>query len=136
MTAPAFSPETSLQQLKQARLYLLRLHKALLDAEKMTYELAHGPIANNMAFFGLVLDHEWFQWLRPMSGFIAEVDEAIGDKKNPITAEVAVGYLERVVTFVVVDPTGERHVQKYYEAIERDPDVARLHVELLQILQV
>ncbi len=136
MTAYSFSPETALQQLKQARLHLLRLHKALLEAEKMTYEMAHGPIASNMAFFGLVLDHEWFQWLRPMSGFIAEVDEAIGDKKNPITAEVAVIYLERVVTFVGVDPTGDQNFQKYYEAIERDPDVARLHVELTQILRV
>jgi hypothetical protein len=135
MTANSFAPDSSLQQLKQARLQLLRLHKALLEAEKMTYEMEHGRIASNMEFFGLVLEHEWFQWLRPMSGFIAEVDAAIGNKKSPITAEVAVVYLERAVTFVVVDPNGDHHSQKYYDAIERDPDVARLHVELIEVLQ-
>jgi hypothetical protein len=135
MTANTFNHETAIDQLKAARRQLLRLHKALLDAEKITYEIEHGPIASNMEFFGLVLEHEWFQWLRPMSGLIAEVDEAIGNKKDPIAPHHAVAYLERVYTLIVVDPTGAYHAVKYYEAIERDPDVARLHVELVEIFQ-
>lgn len=138
MTASAFSPDfnsdRAIEQLKQVRMGLLRLHKALLDAEKVTYEQEHGRIKTNMEFFGLVLEHEWFQWLRPMSGLIAEVDEAIGSKKTPITADHAVGYLERAYSLVIVDPNGNGHAQKYYEAIERDPDVARLHVEVTQVL--
>jgi hypothetical protein len=136
MTATSFSPDDrAIAQLKQARLQLLRLHKALLDAEKNTYEITHGPIASNMEFFNLVLNHEWFQWLRPMSGLIAEVDEAIGNKQAPIAPDTAVIYLERTYTLVIVNPTANDHALKYYEAIERDPDVARLHVELTQVLQ-
>jgi hypothetical protein len=135
MSTSAFSPDSSIQQLKQVRLQLLRLHKALLEAEKMTYEYEHGRIGSNVEFFGLVLEHEWFQWLRPMSGLIAEVDEAIGSKKSPITPEVAIVYLERTVVLVEVDPNGDVGGQRYYEAIERDPDVARLHVELTTVLQ-
>ena len=139
MTASSFSPDFdangAIDQLKQVRMGLLRLHKALLDAEKITYEQEHGRIKNNMEFFGLVLEHEWFQWLRPMSGLIAEVDEAVSSKKTPITADSAVVYLERAYTLVVVDPNGDDNTQKYYEAIERDPDVARLHVEVTQVLQ-
>lgn len=136
MTANTFSHDRAIDQLRQTRLQLLRLHKALLDAEKNTYEITHGPIASNMEFFNLVLNHEWFQWLRPMSGLIAEVDEAIGNKQAPIAPSTAVVYLERTYTLIVVDPTGTGHAVKYYEAIERDADVARLHVELTQILQV
>ncbi|MBE9032882.1 hypothetical protein IQ266_24400 [filamentous cyanobacterium LEGE 11480] len=135
MTASAFSPDTAIEQLKQVRMGLLRLHKALLDAEKITYEQANGRIANNMEFFGLVLNHEWFQWLRPMSGLIAEVDEAVGNKKSPITADIAVRYLEQVTQLVAVHPTDKGNALKYYEAIERDPNVAQLHVTLTQILQ-
>jgi hypothetical protein len=135
MTANSFSPDASLEQLKQARMQLLRLHKALLEAEKMAYEIEHGRIKSNMEFFGLVLEHEWFQWLRPMSGLIAEVDEAIGNKKSPITPEAAIFYLERTVTLVEMNPNGHHQAQKYYEAIERDPDVARLHVELVEVLK-
>lgn len=135
MTASSFSPDSAIEQLKQVRMGLLRLHKALLDAEKVTYEMEHGRIKNNMEFFGLVLNHEWFQWLRPMSGLIAEVDEAVGSKKTPITSEAAVNYLEQAYALVVVDPNGDGNAQKYYEAIERDPDVARLHVEVTQALQ-
>jgi hypothetical protein len=135
MTEYFFPADTAIQQLKQARLQLLRLHKALLEAEKITYEMTHGRIASNMEFFGLVLEHEWFQWLRPMSGFIAEVDEAIGNKKQPITDAMAIVYLERTTTIIAMNPNSDDHTQKYYEAIERDADVARLHVELIAVLQ-
>jgi hypothetical protein len=135
MTASSFSPDLAIAQLKQARMGLLRLHKALLEAEKITYEQNHGRIKNNMEFFGLVLNHEWFQWLRPMSGLIAEMDEAMGNKKQPITSDAAVAYLEQTDKLISVNPTAKGHALKYYEAIERDPDVARLHVELTQILQ-
>ena len=114
---------------------LLRLHKALLEAEKASYEHEHGRIKNNMEFFGLVLNNEWFQWLRPMSGLIAEVDEAMGNKNEAITADSAITYLESIQKLVIVNPTDKGDALRYYEAIERDPDVARLHVELAQILQ-
>lgn len=135
MNASGFSPDLVLQQLKDVRLRLLRLHKALLDAEKETYEAEFGRVRTNVEYFHLVLEHEWFQWLRPMSGLIAEVDEAIGSKKSPITPELAIVYLERTVVLVEVDPNGDVGGQRYYEAIERDPDVARLHVELTTVLQ-
>jgi hypothetical protein len=135
MADNAFSPDLALQQLKDVRLRLLRLHKALLDAEKETYESAFGQIRTNMEYFQLVLEHEWFQWLRPMSGLIAEVDEAIGDKQAPITPEAAIVYLERTVVLLEMNPNGAGNQQKYYEAIERDADVARLHVELTEVLR-
>jgi hypothetical protein len=39
---------------------LLRLHKALLDDERVSYERVHGRIPSNGAFLQLVLEDAWF----------------------------------------------------------------------------
>ena len=54
---------------------LLRLHKALLDGERVSYERVHGRIPTNGAFFQLVLGDAWFAWLRPLSQLMARFDE-------------------------------------------------------------
>jgi hypothetical protein len=46
---------------------LLRLHKALLESERVGYERANGRIASSQAFLQLALQDEWFAWLRPVS---------------------------------------------------------------------
>jgi len=46
---------------------LLRLHKALLDSERTTYEAVHGRILSPGAFLQLVIHNEWFTWLQAMS---------------------------------------------------------------------
>src|SRR6185295_4772520 len=54
---------------------LLRLHKALLDDERVSYERVHGRISSNGAFLQLVLEDAWFTWLRPLSQVMAKLDE-------------------------------------------------------------
>ena len=53
---------------------LLRLHKALLDDERVSYERVHGRIASNGEFLQLVLGDAWFAWLRPLSQLMAKLD--------------------------------------------------------------
>ena len=113
---------------------LLRLHKALLDAEKVTYEQRYGHISSNTQFFGLVLEHEWFSWLRPMSRLIADIDEAFASKEA-MTTDVARTFLAQAAQLLQPNPTGKTSERKYYETIERDATVAKLHVELSQLLQ-
>ena len=47
-------------QVDQLRLALLRLHKALLDDERVSYERVYGRISTNGEFLQLVLGHAWF----------------------------------------------------------------------------
>lgn len=54
---------------------LLNLHKVLLDFERAHYEKKNGPISSNNEYFGLVVNHEDFQWLRFLSELIALLDE-------------------------------------------------------------
>lgn len=60
---------------------LLNFHKALLDAEKASYEEKNGPISDNGEYFQLVVNHDDFKWLRSLSEMIAQLD-LITDKAN------------------------------------------------------
>ncbi|HQV47302.1 MAG TPA: hypothetical protein PL109_12760, partial [Nitrospira sp.] len=66
---------------------LLRLHKALLDSERVSYERVHGRIETNGAFFQLVLGDAWFAWLRPLSQLMVKIDELSEEKEIPDRAE-------------------------------------------------
>jgi hypothetical protein len=108
-----FSGLEEIQRLKQARLQVLRLHKALIDAERDAYERQHGRVASNLEFFNLVMNHEWFVWLQPMTQWIVAVDEAVAQK----------------------DPVITMHQAQACMVIDRVPAVARLHEELCLILE-
>src|SRR5579859_3824916 len=54
---------------------LRALHKALLDALRVSFEKLHGRIEGPGAFLQLVLHDPLFAWLRPMSALIAELDD-------------------------------------------------------------
>jgi hypothetical protein len=80
--------DLSFQRLREVRAALLRLHKVLLNSERDVYEQLHGRIQSNGQFFQLVLEDEWFSWLRPFSQFIVQIDEALS-AKEPITLDRA-----------------------------------------------
>lgn len=129
-----FSSLEDIQRLKQARLQVLRLHKALIDAERDAYERQHGRVASNLAFFNLVMNHEWFVWLQPMTQWIVAVDEAVAQKDPVITVDQAQVFLQDVV--VLLETEGDRAtIDRYCMVIDRVPAVARLHEELCLILE-
>ncbi|MBE9160142.1 hypothetical protein IQ265_25435 [Nodosilinea sp. LEGE 06152] len=72
---PAFAP------LRDFRPLLLKAHKILMDAEKDRYEANHGAIATKGDYLRLVLSHEQFSWLRPISQLIVQIDEVLMSKQ-------------------------------------------------------
>jgi hypothetical protein len=72
---PAFAP------LRELRSLLLKAHKILMDAEKDRYEATYGAIANKGDYLRLVLGHEHFSWLRPISQLIVQLDEVLMAKQ-------------------------------------------------------
>src|SRR4029434_1345099 len=59
------------------RTALLTLHKAVLDAERLRYERAHGPIENPGQALRLVMEDPWFTWLQPLAELIIQADERL-----------------------------------------------------------
>ncbi|AFZ20436.1 hypothetical protein [Allocoleopsis franciscana] len=121
------------QRLREVRAALLRLHKALLNSERDSYERLHGRIQSKGEFFQLVIQDEWFSWLRPFSQFIVQIDEALS-AKEPITLDKANELLTEVRSLISPAEEGTLQQQRYFQAIQRDPNIALMHADVSRLL--
>lgn len=64
---------------------LRAFHSALLDFAKGEYEFLHGPVGGPFALYSLVMNDPAFQWLRPLSGLMATLDEVLDQKDTTLT---------------------------------------------------
>lgn len=133
MSADNLTLDFILQRLRNVRSLLLRLHKALLESERIAYEQIHGRIKSSGEFFRLVIDHEWFSWLRPISQFIVQIDELLSSKETP-TFSAAHALLKQTRSLLQPAETGTTLEQNYFRAIQRDPTIALMHAELSELL--
>jgi hypothetical protein len=127
------SSELALQHLREVRLTLLRLHKALLDSERVVYEQFYGRIPSSGEFFRLVIGHDWFSWLRPISQFIVQMDDVL-HAKEPVAEDTVNQLLDQARKLLQPSEEGTTLEKRYYRAIQRDPDIALLHAEISRLL--
>lgn len=113
---------------------LLRLHKALLDGERVSYERVHGRIPTNGAFFQLVLGDAWFAWLRPLSQLMARLDELSEEEDASARAEIPV-LIGSVKTLLTPSEEGDGFGRHYYDALQREPDVVLAHAAVRALLR-
>ena len=128
--APAPRTTAELHQLSKA---LLRLHKALLDGERLAYEERHGPIASNGQFLQLVLGHPDFAWLRQLSRLMAELDDLSG-RTDPSTPRAISDVLATLRTLLTAVKEDEAFGGRYYDALQRDADVVLAHGTVSNLL--
>ena len=112
---------------------LLRLHKALLDDERVSYERVHGRIPSNGAFLQLVLNDAWFAWLRPLSQSIAKLDE-LSESNDAASHETIPALLVSVQTLLMPTEEGEGFSRQYHDALQRSPDVVLAHAAVRSLL--
>jgi hypothetical protein len=125
-------PEAVLRRMRELRLGLLRLHKTLLDAESESYERAHGQVTGG-ELLQLAINHEQFAWLHPVSELIVRIDELL-DADEPATADDAEALLAGARALLKPSETGGGFGQKYFAAIQREPDVVLAHREVTRLL--
>ncbi len=113
---------------------LLRLHKALLDDERVSYERVHGRIPSNGEFLQLVLNDAWFAWLRPLSQSIAELDE-LSESDEAASRETIPVLLASVQRLLMPMEEGEGFGRNYYDALQRSPDVVLAHAAVRALLR-
>ena len=130
MASPESAPDAARERLVEVRQTLLVLHKALLDSERTSYEIVHGPIASAAAFLQLLINDNWFAWLRPITTLVVQIDETLAAKKPPATSRD----FERLVndTRALLSPSREANGfwQRYSGVMQRDPGVAVVHHEI------
>ena len=129
-------PESSQRDAHLDHLFqaLLRLHKALLDDERMSYERVHGRIPSNGAFLQLVLEDAWFAWLRPLSQVMAKLDEHGEEDTSPDGPDTAI-LIASIRTLLTPSEEGTGFGRHYYEALQREPDVVLAHAAVRTLLR-
>ena len=125
--------DPALSHVDQLRHALLRLHKALLDDERVSYERVYGRIATNGEFLQLVLGHAWFAWLRPLSQLIAQLDELEVEGASPSVDINA--FMASVRTLITPTEEGDGFGRHYYDALQREPDVVLAHAAVRALLR-
>jgi len=121
-------------ELKALRQGLLRLHKMLLDLERVGYERARGRISNSYEFLQLVLKDPWFDWLHRLSELIVQIDESLDtrDAEHPLTDDDASALLVRAKTLLSPAEEGSEFQKNYFLALQQSPDVVLLHAEIMR----
>lgn len=115
------------QSLPQLREALLNLHKTLVDSERVSYEQTVGTIPSPNHFLQLLTNDPWFAWLHPLSLLIVAMDQALDNKRQPLTAADAAALIQQAQTLLIASEDGEGFPKHYFDALQRDPDVVFAH---------
>jgi hypothetical protein len=122
------------QRLTELREAMLRLHKALLESERVSYEEAFGKISSPYQFLQLLTNDPWFAWLSPVSQLITAMDEML-DAKEPLTTTGVDAVAAQAKTLLVATESGEGFSRHYDEALQRNPDVVFAHAAFAKLLR-
>jgi hypothetical protein len=138
------SPDLTKQRLTDLRNGLLSLHKTLLDSERGTYERDIARIGSSGELLKLVLYDPWFAWLHELSEFVVLIDETLdamddamdetpdaGEQPPVIDAE---RFISQAAELLAPDETGSGFAKRYFEALQRDPDVVLAHARMRKVL--
>ena len=125
--------EGTKQKLRDIRQVLLRLHKSLLDFERLGYEREHGRIENSYEFLNLVMHDPWFAWLRHLSELIVQIDESL-DSREPTRETTATALIDEARFLLVPAETGGEFQQKYFVSVQQSPEVVLAHAEFAKLL--
>ncbi len=133
---PNLKPENKelRERLQHIRNAMLKLHKALADSDRDTYEKTFGKISSPNHFLKLLTGDPWFAWLHPISLLIVSMDEAL-DEKEPLTATKVNVFIKESRQLLAPSETGEEFSRHYFDALQRDPDVVFAHADATKLLK-
>ncbi|MFN2577041.1 MAG: hypothetical protein ABR607_05060 [Pyrinomonadaceae bacterium] len=124
--------DPQVHRLVDLRLSLLRLHKTLLQMERINYEKRFGQV-NSGELLQLVLNDTQFSWLRMISTLVVEIDEALSSDESE-----TVGDFEGLINqtrLLFTSPGNEDFKIKYQAALQSEPAVVMAHSEVMQLLR-
>jgi len=128
------SGDLTKQRLTDLRNGLLSLHKTLLDSERATYERDIARISSSGELLKLVLYDPWFAYLHELSEFVVLIDETLDAKEPPPGGIDAERFIEQSKVLLAPNETGTGFAKRYFEALQRDPDVVLAHARMRKVL--
>jgi hypothetical protein len=124
--------DTTRTRLDEVSRALLKLHKSLLDDERIIYEAEHGTVLSPNEMFRLALGHPQFTWLGKMLSLIAQLDEA-ASVRRPATETKAQELLTEVRVMLRLEHEDQIFVERLQLALARSTDATEKHNEALQM---
>ncbi|HWQ52768.1 MAG TPA: hypothetical protein VN442_03730 [Bryobacteraceae bacterium] len=121
------------RRLTDLRNGLLRVHKTLLDSEREIYERDVARIGSSGELLGLLMHDPWFAWLHELSELVVAIDETIAAEEEP-TVPDADRLLAQARALLVPAEDGSGFGKRYFEAMQRDPDVVVVHGATMKLL--
>ncbi len=121
-------------RLSPARDALLTVHRALLETERVAWQRLNGRVTGGNELLQLAIHDPWFAWLNPLTALIAAIDENIAEPGEGDQEAQAIDLLNGVHELMHPDEEGSDFQQRYFEFIQRSPDVAVAHGALMKEL--
>lgn len=128
MSKPDPAAQRRRAQLARVAESLRSLHKELMLAARVDYERERGPIPSSGAFLGLLVSDPAFQWLRPLSSAMADLDELL-DLVEP-GPEHTRAVRVRFEALVTEDDVESAFGSRYRDYLQRSADVVMAHAEV------
>lgn len=120
------------QLVSDLRIKLLRLHKLLLDTERINYEQVRGQVSRG-ELLQLVINHEQFAWLHRLSELIVQIDE-LRQADEPVTSETIAALMTDVRILLTPNELGDDFGVKYDAVFQCNPDVVLAHADIVTLL--
>lgn len=122
----------TLIRLDSLRTQLLRLHKILLDDERVAYEKVHGPVGNVNRVLSLVMSDPWFNWLHEISRLIVRIDE-LQDAADG-TEDQAGKLFSESKNLILTKGGDTEFAVAYRVALQRSSAAVGQHAEVLKVV--
>jgi hypothetical protein len=118
-------------RLSAARLPVLQLHQALIQAERRSHQATHGAVTP-VEFLQVLLNAEALAWLKPMTALILAIDEQLDDKAaSPAALAESLRHLR-----ALVDSTDETRLAQHLQRLAPiAPELAGLHSAVIETLR-
>lgn len=120
------------QLLRELRNKLLRLHRVLLDVERIAYEQVRGRVSSG-ELLQLVIDHEQFAWLHRISELVVQIDEML-QADEPVSLDDIKNLFANTRSLLTPSEVGNGFARKYYNALQREPGAVLAHAEVSELL--
>jgi hypothetical protein len=119
--------------LRESRNLLLKLHKSLVDHDRVTYEAFNGKTTST-EFLHLLLNNPDLEWLRRFSTLIVDIDEMFA-QRDGFSEEQIDSHLDRMRELMAMEGEDGFFQAKYRLALQNDLDAAALHADIKKLLQ-
>ena len=122
--------------LEDVRRALLRVHRALVDAERAEHERRHGAVTG-AEFLHALMDDLRYAWLRPLSELVIafdETEEEAAKAGEPVRDDAARTLVDAVRRLVAPPDSQTAFGRRYADLLQREPELVLAHGALVQQL--